>query len=125
MAAQVRGSHDSSRETRLDDIADAAGVDLNGGSGTTQSGKAGGFAAMSQDQGTKLEGLFVSVQMHTASIDEQMEDVSDKMTQAAERLRKIEENTGRAADKIEEMSDDIKKIMRDGNKNNIVWILKH
>lgn len=69
---------------------------------------------MSQDQGTKLEGLFVSVQMHTASIDEQMEDVSDKMTQAAERLRKIEENTGRAADKIEEMSDDIKKIMRDG-----------
>ena len=99
---------------RLDDIADAAGVDLNGGSGTTQSGKAGGFAAMSQDQGTKLEGLFVSVQMHTASIDEQMEDVSDKMTQAAERLRKIEENTGRAADKIEEMSDDIKKIMRDG-----------
>ena len=52
--------------------------------------------------------------MHTASIDEQMEDVSDKMTQAAERLRKIEENTGRAADKIEEMSDDIKKIMRDG-----------
>lgn len=101
---------------RLDDIADAAGVDLNGGSGTTQSGKTGGFAAMSQDQGTKLEGLFVSVQMHTASIDEQMEDVSDKMTQAAERLRKIEENTERTADKVEEMSDNIKKIMRDGIK---------
>lgn len=101
---------------RLDDIADAAGVDLNGGSGTTQTGKAGSFAAMSQDQGTKLEGLFVSVQMHTASIDEQMEDVSDKMTQAAERLRKIEENTGKAADKLETLSDDIKKIIRDGIK---------
>lgn len=101
---------------RLDEIADAAGVDLNGGSGTSQSGKAGGFAALSQDQGTKLEGLFVSVQMHTASIDEQMEDVSDKMTQAAERLRKIEENTGKAADTLETMSDDIKKIIRDGIK---------
>lgn len=101
---------------RLDEIADAAGVDLNGGSGTTQTGKAGSFAAMSQDQGTKLEGLFVSVQMHTASIDEQMEDVSDKMTQAAERLRKIEENTGKAADKLEILSDDIKKIIRDGIK---------
>lgn len=101
---------------RLDEIADAAGVDLNGGSGTTQTGKAGSFAAMSQDQGTKLEGLFVSVQMHTASIDEQMEDVSDKMTQAAERLRKIEENTGKAADKLETLSDDIKKIIRDGIK---------
>lgn len=101
---------------RLDEIADAAGVDLNGGSGTSQSGKAGGSAALSQDQGTKLEGLFVSVQMHTASIDEQMEDVSDKMTQAAERLRKIEENTGKAADTLETMSDDIKKIIRDGIK---------
>lgn len=101
---------------RLDDIANAAGVDLNGSSGTSQSGKAGGFAAISQDQGTKLEGLFVSVQMHTASIDEQMEDVSDKMTQAADRLRKIEENTGKAAETLETMSDDIKKIMRDGIK---------
>lgn len=101
---------------RLDEIADAAGVDLNGGSGTTQTVKAGSFAAMSQDQGTKLEGLFVSVQMHTASIDEQMEDVSDKMTQATERLRKIEENTGKAADKLETLSDDIKKIIRDGIK---------
>lgn len=101
---------------RLDDIADAAGVDLNGGSGTAQTGKAGGFTAMSQEQGTKLEGLFVSVQMHTASIDEQIEDVSDKMTVAAERLRKIEENTGKAADKLETLSEDIKKIIRDGIK---------
>lgn len=101
---------------RLDEIADAAGVDLDAGSGTSQSGKSGGFTAMSQDQGTKLEGLFVSVQMHTASIDEQMEDVSDKMSQATESLRKIEENTGRAADKLDEVADDVKKIIRDGIK---------
>lgn len=99
---------------RLDDIADAAGVDLNGGSGTTQSGKAGTYTALSQDQGTKLEGIGVSIQLHIASIDERMEDVSEKMTQASECLRKIEENTERTADKVEEMSDNIKKIMRDG-----------
>lgn len=99
---------------RLDEIADAAGVDLDAGSGTSQSGKSGGFTAMSQDQGTKLEGLFVSVQMHTASIDEQMEDVSDKMTQATESLRKIEENTGHTAETLDDVAEDIKKIIRDG-----------
>lgn len=101
---------------RLDAVADAAGVDLDGSSGTSQSGKASSFTAMSQDQGTKLEGLFVSVQMHTASIDEKMEDVTDKMTQASETLRKIEENTGRTADKLEEVAEDVKKIIRDGIK---------
>ncbi len=101
---------------RLDAIADATGVDLDSGSGTSQSGKAGSFTAMSQEQGTKLEGLFVSVSMHTASIDEKMEDVSEKMTQAADRLKKIEENTGRTADTLDEVKDDIKKIIRDGIK---------
>ena len=99
---------------RLDEIADAAGVDLDSGSGTSQSGKSGGFTAMSQDQGTKLEGLFVSVQMHTASIDEQMEDVSDKMSQATESLRKIEENTGHTAETLDNVAEDIKRIIRDG-----------
>lgn len=101
---------------RLDVIADAAGVDLDSGSGTSQSGKSGSFTAMSQDQGTKLEGLFTSVQMHTASIDEKMEDVSEKMSQAAERLRKIEENTGRTADLLDELKVEIKKMIRDGIK---------
>lgn len=101
---------------RLEAIADAAGVDLDGGSGTSQSGKAGSYTAMSQDQGTKLEGIGTSIQMHAASIDEKMEDVTDKMTQASESLRKIEENTKRAADKLDEVADDVKKIIRDGIK---------
>ncbi len=101
---------------RLDAIADAAGVDLDSGSGTSQSGKAGSYTAMSQDQGTKLEGIETSIQMHTASIDEKMEDVSEKMAQAAAHLRKIEENTGRTADTLDEVKDEIKKIIRDGIK---------
>ena len=101
---------------RLEDIADAAGVDLNGGSGTSQSGKAGTYTALSQYHRTKLARIGVRIQLHKDSIDERMEDVSEKMTQASECLRKIEENTGRTADKVEEMSDNIKKIIRDGIK---------
>ena len=86
------------------------------GSGTSQSGKSGSFAAMSQDQGTKLEGLFVSAQMHLSSIDDNIEDVTSKWGAASDSLRKIEENTGRTADKVDELSDDIKKIIRDGIK---------
>ncbi|MDE6339525.1 MAG: tail tape measure protein, partial [Muribaculaceae bacterium] len=93
---------------RLDAIANAAGVDLDSGSGTSQSGKAGSYTAMSQEQGTKLEGIETSIQMHTASIDEKMSDVSEKMAQAAAHLRKLEENTGRTADTLDAVKDEIK-----------------
>ncbi|EFB93784.1 hypothetical protein HMPREF0648_0578, partial [Prevotella bivia JCVIHMP010] len=47
--------------------------------GTTQQGQNGAFMAMSQDQATKLEGLFVSGQIHWANIDDHVEDVAAKM----------------------------------------------
>lgn len=85
-------------------------------SGTSQSGKSGGFTAMSQDQGTKLEGLFVSGQMHWSSIDDKMSDVSEQMGAAVDHLRRIEENTGTSARHLGEIKEDIKKIVRDGLK---------
>lgn len=98
-----------------DTLTDAMGYDPET-SGSSQSGKSGSFAAMSQDQGTKLEGLFVSAQMHLSSIDDNIEDVTAKWGAASDTLRKIEENTGRAADKLDEVADDVKKIIRDGIK---------
>lgn len=98
-----------------DALADAMGYDP-GTSGSSQSGKSGSFAAMNQDQETKLEGLFVSAQMHLSSIDDNIEDVTAKWGAASDTLRKIEENTGRAADKLDEVADDVKKIIRDGIK---------
>ena len=85
-------------------------------SGTSQSGKSGGFVAMSQDQGTKLEGLFVSGQMHWSSMDDKMSDVSEQMGAAVDHLRRIEENTGTSARHLGEIKEDIKKIVRDGLK---------
>lgn len=101
---------------RLNAMAEAAGVDLDGGSGTSQSGKAGSFNAMSQEQGTKLEGMFTSGLMHWASMDEQMQDVSEQMGTAVDHLRRIEENTGNSAKHLGEIKEDIKKIIRDGLK---------
>ena len=83
---------------------------------TSQQGKSGAFTAMSQDQATKLEGLFVSGQMHWASIDDRVEDVARRMNDAQEHLRKIEENTGNSAASLKEIGSDIKKMIRDGVK---------
>lgn len=82
----------------------------------SQSGKPGSFNAMSQEQGTKLEGLFVSGQMHWASIDEHMEDVSVNMSLAVGHLRKIEENTGSCSTTLDSILTAINKIKSDGLK---------
>lgn len=82
----------------------------------TQSGKSGVFTTMSQDQGTKLEGLFVSGQMHWASIDDKMTDVSVQIGLAGDTLKRIEEHTGSSAACLDEIRNDIKVIKRDGLK---------
>jgi len=98
----------------LESLAEEMGVDIF--SGASQTGKQGGFNAMSQEQGTKLEGLFVSAQMHLVSIDERQEDVAETMSVAVGHLRKIEENTGDCKDSLEEINQNIKTIIRDGVK---------
>lgn len=84
--------------------------------GTTQTGKSGSFNAMSQEQGTKLEGMFTSGLMHWASMDEQIQDVSSQMGTALDHLSRIEENTGNSARHLADIKEDIKKIIRDGLK---------
>ena len=98
-----------------DKLAEATGY-TGDSEGTTQSGKSGGFNAMSQEQGTKLEGMFTSGLMHWASMDEQIQDVSAQMGTAVDHLQRIEENTGNSAKHLGEIKDDIKKIIRDGLK---------
>lgn len=98
-----------------DDIAATTGYTGDGGS--TQSGKSGAFSqSITYDQGAKLEGLFTSGQMHWASIDDRMENVSDKMNTAENHLAKIEENTGNCVKELKEIKDEVKKQNRDGVK---------
>lgn len=98
-----------------DQLAAATGYG-DDGSGTSQSAKAGGFSAMTQDQGTKLEGMFTSGLQHWSSMDEKMENVSEKMNAAENHLAKIEENTGKSAGHLENIAENIVKILRDGLK---------
>lgn len=85
-------------------------------SGTSQSAKAGGFSAMTQEQGTKLEGMFVSGLQHWSSMDERLETVAERMSVAESHLARIAENTGTSAEHLGEIKEDIRKILRDGLK---------
>lgn len=82
----------------------------------SQSGKAGAFTTMSQEQAGKLEGLFVSGQMHWSSMDDKLTDVTRQMTEAGDHLRQIATNTGISAQSLGEIKEDIKKMIRDGVK---------
>lgn len=96
---------------------DKAGIDIrNQEESASQSGRAGSYNAMSQEQGTKLEGLFVSVQGHVANIDTMVEDVVSKMDLAEGYLFRIADNTESNAASAEEIKDLIIQIIRDGIK---------
>ncbi len=82
---------------------------------TSQSGKAGAFTTMTQDQGTKLEGLFTSVQGHVSTIDDTVKDISMIMGKAIDALSKIVENTAYCK-YLEQMAADISELKRDGFK---------
>lgn len=84
--------------------------------GVTQSGKAGAFTTMSQEQAGKLEGLFVSGQMHWASMDDKLTDVSRQMDEACGHLRQIATNTGSSASLLAEIKAAFIKMIRDGLK---------
>ena len=85
-------------------------------SGTSQSAKAGGFSAMTQEQGTKLDGMFVSGLQHWSSMDESLETVAERMSVAESHLARISENTGTSAEHLGEIKEEIRKIVRDGLK---------
>ncbi len=93
---------------------DAAGIDPDS-DGTTQSGKSGSFETMTQDQGTKLEGLFTSGQQHWASMDELLRGISDRWGGMLESLGALVENTSHCV-RLKDIAEDIEKIRRDGIK---------
>lgn len=79
---------------------------------TTQSGRSGAFQTLTQDQGTKLEGLMTSLQMHDASIDENVENISEGIGGALETIDKIKTNT----DALPKIYDEIRDIKQNGLK---------
>ena len=98
---------------KLKALGEALGIDLfSGDSGTSQRGKSGGFETMTQDQGTKLEGLFTSGQMHWSSIDSKMDNVTNALGEHLDVLSRIKDNT----DNIPKILAEMQKWNRDGIK---------
>lgn len=71
---------------------------------------------MTQDQGTKLEGLFTSNLQHLSSIDSRLVDMGSQMSLAESHLARIAENTGVSANQLKEIKELITMIKRDGLK---------
>lgn len=99
-----------------DNLEAATGYDKTQQGGASQSAKAGGFTAMTQDQGTKLEGMFTGGLQHWSSIDDKMESVIDRMNTAEGYLARIDEHTGTSAGHLGEIKAEIRKMIRDGLK---------
>lgn len=93
----------------------AADRDINIFGGAEQQGRAGSIETMTQAQGTKLEGLMTSAQIHLASLDIKFEDVAKQMTLATTHLAKIEKNTAYCR-RLEGIADDIAELKRNGIK---------
>lgn len=90
------GSNMDAAEAWMEEFAKRAeemGYELWKPDATTQSGKAGAFTTMTQDQGTKLEGLMTSLQMHGASVDDKMDDIAEGLGSSLDALNRIAKNT--------------------------------
>lgn len=91
------------------------GFDLFKPEASSQSGRSGEFTAMSQEQGTKLEGLFTSLQDHASGIHQLLEDLRQGRSADHEIFVQIAENTAYC-----KLLEDILEIMtrqdRDGFK---------
>lgn len=95
-------------------MATERGINIFGG-GAEQQGRAGSLETMTQAQGTKLEGLMTSAQIHLASLDIKFEDVAKQMTHATTHLAKIEKNTA-YCQRLEGIATDIAELKRNGIK---------
>lgn len=98
------------------DKAAEMGIDLWEKDSTGQTGKSGAFDALTQEQGTKLEGLMTSEQIHSASIDENVDNIADGLGDAVGHLRNIDEHTGATNDKLDTVIEWMEKYDRDGLK---------
>lgn len=91
------------------------GFDLFGNSQKQQAKPGDAFKALTQEQGTKLEGLFTAGQMHWASIDKTLSSASVDMRTASATLLAIKEDTVFLR-YLRPMADDIAVMLRDGLK---------
>jgi len=75
---------------------------------TAQSGQSGSIQTMSQETGTKIEGLLTSVQMHSASIDNKLDNIGNGFYEIQEAIFEIRKHTARL-EMIEALMEEFKR----------------
>lgn len=95
------------------EIAEEKGIDLWKKDSTSQTGKNGAYATASQESITKVEGLYTSMLIHEASIDINVENVSENLLTALNHLKKIEANTASCSESLEKISEDMATMKND------------
>lgn len=88
------------------------GFDLWHNNGAAQQARSSAFTTISQEQGTKLEGLFTSGQVHWASMDDQLISITTALSGALSTLSQIATNTK----PISAIYEEILTLKRDGIK---------
>lgn len=116
---QMKAEYDAAindARKQVDALRDAGIVKaVDDGSSSSQTGKSGSFTTLTQDQGTKLEGLFTNNLRHLSSIDAQLPGMAQQMTLAEGHLARIAANSEYLR-KLDDIAQDIQKIRRDGVK---------
>ena len=92
------------------------GFDIWDDEASSQSGKTGAFNTMTQDQGTKLEGLFTAGQIHWSNMDSTLDEMGDDIYSGLDCLRNIESNTARGLLELRAIKAIISGMIRDGVK---------
>lgn len=116
---QMKAEYDDAindAKRQVDALRDAGIVKaVDDSSSSSQTGKSGSFTTLTQDQGTKLEGLFTNNLRHLSSIDAQLPGMAQQMTLAEGHLARIAANSEYLR-KLDDIAQDIQKIRRDGVK---------
>lgn len=95
-AEKLRGDYQKIIDEMLaqrEQIMEDFGWEGSSGSSSSQSGRSGAYTAMSQEQGTKLEGLFTSVQDHVSGIHQLLDDLIQARNSDREIFLQIAANT--------------------------------
>lgn len=89
------------------------GFSVWGSQSASQSAKSGNaFTTMTQEQGTKLEGLFTSAQVHLANIDDHTINITARLSNVLDSLSQIAHNTK----PIISIYEEIQTLKREGIK---------
>lgn len=106
----LQGSVPAAREAANAALQAMREVGLSADETVSQNAKAAAFTTMTQEQGTKLEGLFTSGQMHWASMDDQLHSITADLSRVLDSLVQIANNTA----PISSILHEIQILKRDG-----------